>query len=226
MKKLFFSIGLLLTVSLATVVFNSCGDDKDEPIDQNDPNDPSNPNNPDNPSNPNNPGQSNKYDWIQATQSITYAANGVTEQSRTEISYDTEGRQIGYKQYSNGVLSLQYRDYQYNGRIATFWGDYYLEGSLNSSFKYQTTYSERNWIQTTQSIIYAANGVTEQSRTEISYDTEGRQIGYKQYSNGVLLLQYRDYQYNGRIATFWCDYYLEGSVNSSFKCQTTYSERN
>ncbi|MDR0873655.1 MAG: Ig-like domain-containing protein [Prevotellaceae bacterium] len=38
MKKIFFSIGLLLTVSMATVVFNACG--KDDPAD---PTDPANP---------------------------------------------------------------------------------------------------------------------------------------------------------------------------------------
>jgi len=31
MKKYFLSFGLLLTVGLATVVFNSCGKDKDKP---------------------------------------------------------------------------------------------------------------------------------------------------------------------------------------------------
>ncbi|MDR0874106.1 MAG: hypothetical protein LBN27_11680 [Prevotellaceae bacterium] len=45
MKKIFLSIGLLLTVSAATVVFNSCGDDKDEPKKETptDPTDPTDP---------------------------------------------------------------------------------------------------------------------------------------------------------------------------------------
>ncbi|MDR0872709.1 MAG: Ig-like domain-containing protein [Prevotellaceae bacterium] len=45
MKKIFLSIGLLLTVSMATVVFNSCGDDKDEPKKEvpTDPDDGTNP---------------------------------------------------------------------------------------------------------------------------------------------------------------------------------------
>ena len=47
MKKYFLSFGLLLTMSLATVVFNSCGDDKDEPKEeQTDPNKPGDPDKP------------------------------------------------------------------------------------------------------------------------------------------------------------------------------------
>jgi uncharacterized protein (TIGR02145 family) len=47
MKKVFLAIGLLLTVSVATVVFNSCsGDKKDKPREVVDPTDPKDPTNP------------------------------------------------------------------------------------------------------------------------------------------------------------------------------------
>ena len=166
------------------------------------------------------------YDWIQTTLSITYAEDGTTEQSRVETTYDVEGRQIGYKQYSNGELIMELRDYQYNGRTATYWYDYYSSGSLQWTLKNQSTYSERNWIQTTLGITYAEDGITEQSRIETSYDTEGRQIGYKQYSSGELIMEFRDYQYNGRTATYWYDYYSGGSLQWTLKNKTTYSEKN
>ena len=50
MKQYFLSFGLLLTVSLATVVFNSCGDDKDEPVQEQ--KDPDNSDDPDKPKDP------------------------------------------------------------------------------------------------------------------------------------------------------------------------------
>ncbi len=49
MKKYFLIIGLLLTMGLTTVVFNSCGDDKNEPGKEQTHNDNDNPSDPDNP---------------------------------------------------------------------------------------------------------------------------------------------------------------------------------
>jgi hypothetical protein len=164
------------------------------------------------------------YNWIQMTQYITYAANG-TEASRTEYTYDTEGRETGYKYFSNGTLSQQYRDYQYNGRTITCWGDTYTAGSVSSSGKIQRTYSDLNWIQLTQQIQYATNG-TELSRMEYTYDTEGRETGYKYFLNGTTLYsQFRDYQNNGRTITCWYDMYIGGSIVSG-KIQRTYSDLN
>ena len=162
------------------------------------------------------------YNWIQMTQYITYAANG-TEASRMEYTYDTEGRETGYKSFINGTLSQQYRDYQYNGRTITCWLDTYTSGSVSASMKIQRTYSDLNWIQMTQQIQYATNG-TEFSRMEYTYDAEGRETGYKSFSYGKLAQQYRDYQYNGQTITSWFDMYTAGSLNSSFKIQRTYRE--
>jgi len=81
-------------------------------------------------------------DWIQSTLDITFAEDGITAQSRVETTYDTKGRHIGSKQYYNGDLISQFRDFQYNRRTATYWYDYYSGGSLRSRVKYQTTYKD------------------------------------------------------------------------------------
>ena len=164
------------------------------------------------------------YNWIQMTQYITYAANG-TEASRMEYTYDTEGRETGYKSFNNGTLTQQYRDYQYNGRTITCWGDTYTAGSVSASGKIQRTYSDLNWIQMTQYITYDAKD-TETSRMEYTYDTEGRETGYKYFLNGTLYYQFRDYQHNGRTITCWYDMFVSGSSISSFKFQRTYSDLN
>ena len=164
------------------------------------------------------------YNWIQMTQYITYDANG-NEATRMEYTYDTEGRETGYKSFNNGTLTQQYRDYQYNGRTITCWLDTYTSGSVSASGKIQRTYSDLNWIQLTQQIQYATNG-TEFSRMEYTYDTEGRETGYKYFLNGTLYYQFRDYQHNGRTITCWYDFFVSGSSISSFKFQRTYSDLN
>ena len=169
---------------------------------------------------------SNGTTWIQTTQLIQYDADGTTEYSRSESVYDTEGKLIGSKTYGNGVLLLQDRDYQYSGRTATYWQDGYSNGSLTSSYKYKVTYWDKNWIQTTQFIIYNLDGTTEYSRLESSYDTEGKPMGSNRYINGVLLSQTRDYQYSGRTVTYWQDAFSNGSLTSSYKNKVTYWDKN
>ena len=166
------------------------------------------------------------FDWMHITQQISYAEDGVTETSRTEDDYDNEGRVTGYRFYSNGVLLHQTRDYQYNGRTITFWLDYYSNGNVTSSSKLQRTNRDNNWIQITQTISYAADGVTETIRQEFDYDNDGRETGYRQYRDGALRTQHRDYEYDGRTVTFWSDSYSGGNVTSSVKMQRTYFDKN
>ena len=147
------------------------------------------------------------FDWIQQTLYVQYAADDVTEASRIETNLDDEGRQTGYRTYSNGTLSSQGRDYQLNGRTNTYWMDVYSGGNISSSNKYQMTYSDKNWIQMTRYVQYAADGATEVYRSETDLDDDGKQTGYRTYSNGTLSSQRRNYQYNGRTVTYWQDRY-------------------
>ncbi|MDO8899702.1 MAG: T9SS type A sorting domain-containing protein [Bacteroidales bacterium] len=93
-----------------------------------------------------------EYDWIQMTSSITYKSDGITEQSRYEFAYDTEGREIGSRFYSMGEKAWESRNYQYNGQTVVFWIDSYVDGSVNTSTKCKRTYKE----QTGSSIIIEA----------------------------------------------------------------------
>ncbi|GHT59094.1 hypothetical protein FACS18945_5340 [Bacteroidia bacterium] len=80
MKKIFLSIGLLFTLGIATAVFNSCGDDKDEPKKE-EPTDPINPNDPTYPSTTDSGVVINGIKW--ATRNVdkpgTFAANPGSE---------------------------------------------------------------------------------------------------------------------------------------------------
>jgi len=166
------------------------------------------------------------FDWIQMTQWIQYAEDDVTETFSWEADFDDDGRIIGARIYLDGTLSSQSRDYQYTELTLTFWTDFYLKGNLSSSTKFQNTYLDKNQKQTTQNITYAADGVTEAGRTETDYDNDGRETGYRLYSNGTLSHQRSDYQYDGRTITYWQDFYSGGNLFSSHKFQITYSDKN
>ena len=166
------------------------------------------------------------FDWMYQTLYVKYAEDGVTETSRSESDYNDEGRVIGIWMYLNGTLYLQYRDYQYNELTATYWHDSYSGGNLSSSRKVQVTYHDKNWMRWSRHITYAEDGVTEAGRMEYDYDNDGRETGYRSYSNGTLYLQYRDYQYNELTTTYWYDIYSGGNVSLSTKIQRTYSDKN
>jgi len=80
--------------------------------------------------------------WHRVKQSVTYEADGVTEASRQEYTYDAEGRCIGYKFYSKGLLNIETRNYVYSGNECTSYTDYYTtSGTLYSTSKAKTLYN-------------------------------------------------------------------------------------
>jgi hypothetical protein len=78
--------------------------------------------------------------WIQIRSSVQYAPDGVTEATRQEWTYDSEGRTIGGSVYYNGVLGYKYRDYAYIGDECTFYTDQYVSGSIYSTTKTKNSY--------------------------------------------------------------------------------------
>jgi hypothetical protein len=83
-----------------------------------------------------------KLKWNKIDYYVSYKADGVTEASRQEYTYDTEGRTIGLKVYQDGVLTQQLRNYTYVGNEATYYSDYYTSaGVLLYSNKTKTGYN-------------------------------------------------------------------------------------
>ena len=72
----------------------------------------------------------NKMDYM-----VQYEADGVTERSRTEYKYDSEGRPIEFKMYMSGNLASVNRDYIYNGNEVTYYMDSYTGGVVTSTSK-------------------------------------------------------------------------------------------
>ncbi|MDR0872513.1 MAG: Ig-like domain-containing protein [Prevotellaceae bacterium] len=102
MKKIFLSIGLLLTVSMATVVFNACGDDKDEPKEVTDPTDPSNPNT-----------ILGTWKYVKSiTTTQVKASNGTEESTSENVS---SGKVSNMTLYEDGKVTAAYGVYTDNG---------------------------------------------------------------------------------------------------------------
>lgn len=73
--------------------------------------------------------------WIRQNYAITYKADGVTEDTRNEYSYDSEGRPTEVVGYSDGVISYKQKGYIYSGDECTYTLELYTNGSLYSTKK-------------------------------------------------------------------------------------------
>jgi hypothetical protein len=165
------------------------------------------------------------YPWNKVSTYIQYASDNTTESYKQLFEYDSQGREIGLKVYSEGSLSSVCRDYSYNGKEATFYMDDYTKGAVSSSYKMKKIFCDDN-IRLKSYIQYASDNTTEYQKQIFDYDSQGREIGLKVYSEGALYSVYRDYTYNGKEVTYYMDYYKNGVVSSSFKMSEIFCDDN
>ena len=159
--------------------------------------------------------------WLKYIALIAYAADGITEASKTIYTYDIHGRETGRKSYSNGIIYLEQRNYSYSGKEAIYYHDDYINGILSSSRKCKVVFFDDHYYKLTSSVSYAADGITEASKTIYTYDIHGRQTGRKSYSNGIIYLEQRNYSYSGKEAIYYHDDYTSGVLNVT-KCKTVF----
>lgn len=126
------------------------------------------------------------------TTKITYT-DGRTNNSEEKYSYDNEGHLTLYEWYRNGIL-ISKRGYEGN---VSFNYSYSETGELNYSSKTVYTDSNRDKPLTIETI-----GTNYSSKIEYTYDNDENEIGFKRYSNGVLVDEIKDYVYDGNKLTY------------------------
>lgn len=120
------------------------------------------------------------------------------EVSREEYSYDDKGREIGYKVYYFDNLNTEYSGYSYDNKRLTYTLNVYSEGELAGKKRVETVFYDDkcNRSKILSRIQYQGESNTEYIREEYSYDTNGRENGYKFYYLGNLTTEQKDYVYN------------------------------
>lgn len=131
--------------------------------------------------------------WYKMTKYIQYDEDG-KEQSKVLYLYDSQGREVGYKQYYKTKLIAEWSNYQYDGLNRTFNNINYINDTKTVSVIKETSFNE--CFTKIQMYIQYDDNNKEQIKHVYSYDSKGREIGYKQYSNGQLITENINYQYN------------------------------
>ena len=160
--------------------------------------------------------------WSRPDTIIAYTSDGVTETGRTEYTYDSQYRKIGIVNMLKGVVTSKSYNYTYSGKSYEYFTDNYLNGTVSSTIKHSETYFDGNGLKPQTSIVYAPDNTTEDSKTENTYDGDGKIIFSYNYVKGVLVSKSHDYTYNGKEVTFLTDNYTNGVFTSTVKSKYVY----
>lgn len=177
-----------------------------------------------------------EYEYLdntyQRTKHVRYYYPNAENDNIYETYYEYDGnKRLGYKSYTNGVLTNEVR-YTYNGlRCSYKTTNYYSENVVRQERDYEILYLDETYLR-------------EKSRlqTRKRYDTEGnltssdtyytvneydgtKPVGYQSYTNGKLSAVGRDYQYDGLTCFYFIDSYNNnGEVVSTRMYEVEYLE--
>jgi hypothetical protein len=165
--------------------------------------------------------------WSRPDTIIAYiaTADGLKETGRTEYTYDSQYRKIGVvnklvNKLDTFVVSKSL-NYSYSGKSVDYTIINFALNGNSISTKYKDTYFDGNGAKLQSSIIYAAKDTTEDSKTENTYDGEGKIIFSCNYVKRFLVSKSHDYTYNGKEVTFLTDNYTNTNPVDTIKIDTS-----
>lgn len=132
------------------------------------------------------------YEYLRESK-MSMGGNVISE-SRTETEYDDNNNIIRMTVYTNGDKTSETTDYKYGNRTMSNVSNSYMNGQKTSTIKTKNTYADdiyRNIL--VSEIEMDIMGNISNQRNEWEYDDNGRIIGMKQYQNGELSKEQKDY---------------------------------
>lgn len=153
---------------------------------------------------------------------IIYGDNDIKEILKNVYTYDSKGRRTGQTGYYYGIVSDEAVNFSYNGKECTYMERQYESGEVSDEMKWEIIYLDDTWIKTTSEKISSGPDFDASEKTLTSYDSEGREIGEKNYNGSKLAYEKTDYIYNGKECNYTQKNYDDGKLKSSFKCKKVY----
>ena len=132
------------------------------------------------------------YEYLNESK-IMMGGNVVSE-SKTEITYDDDNHIISMVSYMNGQKLMEMIDYTYSDRKRTHIANNYSHGEIMMSSKVTDTFADdiyRNMLVSERETEMAGNKSV--TRYEWIYDDQGRIIGMKEFLDGQLQMEQKEY---------------------------------
>lgn len=138
---------------------------------------------------------------------------GNTSNIRIEWAYDDAGRIISMKQYQDGKLQLEQKDYIWTPNSCEYIAVTYFP--ITSTDKVNKTFKDSEYVQNIlETHDIEMNGVKTNTRSEFAYDDKGNIISMKSYSNGQPLMEWKDYIWSDKKNTHKEITYMNGNMIS------------
>lgn len=120
--------------------------------------------------------------------------------------YDTvAGKQVGFMEFLNKQISLEYTNYNYFGNEITYFVSNYSSEREDllaiKWYKFKTVYKDAGLSKILSFVIHDYNGY-EVSKSDYKYDNENKQTGYTYYYGNKLLSEDKDFVYNGNECNY------------------------
>ncbi len=150
------------------------------------------------------------------TSDIETEGMGSTTKQHIEYSYDNQNRIVGMKHYQDGKLQKEELNYVWTPNTCEFEEITYFP--IQSKAKVSRKYQDENYVQVLEEIrITEMGGVTTETKSEYTYlnTYNGNLTSMKNFQNGVLVMEWKDYVWGDKKNTHTEIMYANGSPIST-----------
>ena len=161
-------------------------------------------------------------DWDKLVSLTIYESDGITKVSETTYTYDTQGRPTGMimiMETSGMEIKTEHKDYSYNGLEITYTSSMSMSGTPMGDTNCKDVYYDTKYSKLSSSISYKTDGVTVASKTDYTYDTQGRVTGITTYSDSggglELVSESTSYSYSALECTYTSTIYVGGTPTTT-----------
>ena len=146
---------------------------------------------------------------------------GKVSKQRNEWTYDDQGRIIGMKQFLNGELQLEQKDYEWTPNSCSYVEILYfpMKSTKNVSKQFKDDHYIQNILEVHETDM---NGVKMESRSEWTYDDAGNMTSFKNYSNGQLSMEWKDFVWGDKKGSHTEIMYMNGAPTTTSEVKQYY----
>ena len=145
---------------------------------------------------------------------IKTTSAGVYSIQKNEYSYDEQGRIIKMKQFVDGKLKMEQLNYVWTPNSCEYESITYFP--VQSTEKVSKKFIDKSYVQNVCEIhIITINGVQTETKSEYAYDESGNLTSMKNFQDGQLVMEWKDYVWGDKKNTHIEIMYMNGSPMST-----------
>lgn len=135
---------------------------------------------------------------------------GNTSNQKLEWNYDDQGRVTGMKQYADGQLQSEEKNYVWTPNSCEY--EIITYAPIASTQKVSKKFQDDHYVQNVLEIREMdMNGFKTEIKNEYTYDNDGNLTSSKSYTNGDLTSEWKDYNWGDKKSSHTEIMYMNGA---------------